>query len=145
MLSLCQVGLAQLGPLNPAYCGHFANDGASIALEGSFDEAAAYVLASQRAANAEHFALDGLHEVTVATRPIAAGEEILMSYGTDYWLEHAARTGGAEGFFDVDDEEDYDEEDEEDEEGDVEKDEEGVEGADGDSRRHNADAARVGI
>jgi hypothetical protein len=126
--------MSELGPINLAYCGHYANDGAAIAAEGSFDEAAAYVLASQQRANAEHFALDGLHEVTVATRPIAAGEEVLVSYGTDYWLEHAARTGGAEGFFDVGDEDEGDEKFEEEEEEDE---------GDDDSRRH--DIARVGI
>jgi hypothetical protein len=126
--------MSELGPINLAYCGHYANDGAAIAAEGSFDEAAAYVLASQQRANAEHFALDGLHEVTVATRPIAAGEEVLVSYGTDYWLEHAARTGGAEGFFDVGDEDEGDEKFEEEEEEDE---------GDEDSRRH--DIARVGV
>jgi hypothetical protein len=136
--------MSELGPINLAYCGHYANDGAAIAAEGSFDEAAAYVIASQQRANAEHFALDGLHEVTVATRPIAAGEEVLVSYGTDYWLEHAARTGGAEGFFDVGDEDEGDEQHEEEVEvEEEEKEEEEKEEGNEDFGRH--DIARVGI
>ena len=38
--------------------------------------------------NAMHTDLDGLHMVTVATADIPANGEILVSYGTEYWLEH---------------------------------------------------------
>jgi len=96
------VGLAELGFVSAAYCGHYANDGASLGLDGSVNDAATYVLASQRTANAEHYALEGLHAVTVTTRNIAAGDEILVSYGIDYWLERAARTADDfEDFFSV--------------------------------------------
>jgi hypothetical protein len=35
-----------------------------------------------------HTDLDGLHMVTVATADIPVNGEILVSYGTEYWLEH---------------------------------------------------------
>ena len=99
---------------DPAYYGHFANDGAGhLALEGSNSpnnlqaaielgldtnedglgaemNIAAYVLKSLEVANAWHKSLvGGSHVVTVATRDIAAGEEILVTYGPDYWLGHS--------------------------------------------------------
>ena len=72
---------------NPAYYGHYANDGASIEMsldieEGGVEEAiAAYVSRSIELANAMHkpFKEDKLHMVTVATRDIKAGEEILVT------------------------------------------------------------------
>lgn len=99
---------------DPAYYGHFANDGAGhLAFEGPNSHnnlqaaielgldtnedglgietnIAAYVLKSLEVANAWHKSLvDGSHVVTVATRDIDAGEEILVTYGPDYWLEHS--------------------------------------------------------
>lgn len=99
---------------DPAYYGHFANDGAGhLAFEGPNSPSnlqaaielgldtnedglgiemniAAYVLKSLEVANAWHKSLaDGSHVVTVATRDIDAGEEILVTYGPDYWLEHS--------------------------------------------------------
>ena len=99
---------------DPAYYGHFANDGAGhLALEGPNSpnnsqaaielgldteeddlgvetNIAAYVLKSLEVANAWHKSLaGGSHVVTVATRDITAGEEILVTYGPDYWLGHS--------------------------------------------------------
>jgi len=99
---------------DPAYYGHFANDGAGhLALEGpnsqnnlqaaielglDTDEdglgvemnIAAYVLRSLEVANAWHKSIaDGSHVVTVATRDIKAGEEVLVTYGPDFWLGHS--------------------------------------------------------
>jgi hypothetical protein len=100
---------------NPAYFGHFANDGAGefafeepnsqnsirAALELGLDteeeerlgveaNIAAYVLNSLEVSNAMHRSLvDGLHVVTVATRDIVAGEEIFVTYGPDYWVENS--------------------------------------------------------
>jgi hypothetical protein len=80
---------------NPAYYGHYANDGAGhIALEsdnnniGVEENVAAYVRKSLEVTNAIHnsFEFRGLHVVTVATRDIRAGDEILVTYGPDYWL-----------------------------------------------------------
>mmetsp|Transcript_28115 Transcript_28115/g.32205 ORF Transcript_28115/g.32205 Transcript_28115/m.32205 type:complete len:415 (+) Transcript_28115:46-1290(+) len=111
---------------NPAYYGHFANDGAGhLALEkpnsqiiieaalelglvvdtdtdtnktedgeimGVEERIATYVMKSLEVSNAIHEALDegggGLHMATVATRDVEKGEEILVTYGPDYWLEH---------------------------------------------------------
>lgn len=99
---------------DPAYYGHFANDGAGhlasegpnssynlrAAIElgldteedglGAETNIAAYVLKSLEVANAWHKSLaGGSHVVTVATRDITAGEEILVTYGPDYWLGHS--------------------------------------------------------
>lgn len=77
-----------------AYLGHFANDGAGhIALgegdptQGVEESIASYVIESIDVSNAMHKEVDGLHMATVATRTIAVGEEILVTYGPDYWLE----------------------------------------------------------
>jgi hypothetical protein len=68
---------------NPAYLGHFANDGAVCAApEGS----AAYRVATVAAANADHVTLEGCHLATQALRDIASGDEILVTYGEGYWL-----------------------------------------------------------
>ena len=102
---------------NPAYIGHFANDGAGhLAYEdpdsprnmeaslelgldtessefGVTDNIAAYVLKSFDVANAMHQPLDSaneLHMVTVAVRDITKGEEILVTYGPDYWISDYA-------------------------------------------------------
>jgi hypothetical protein len=103
---------------NPAYFGHFANDGAGefafegpksqnnkmaaleLGLDTGEDEEdeelgiegniAAYVLRSLEVSNAMHRSLvDGLHVVTVATKDIMAGEEIYVTYGPDYWVENS--------------------------------------------------------
>ena len=50
-----------------------------------------YCLKSGRFANAVHTDLGGLHMATIATRNIHVGEEILVTYGPDYWLEHNLR------------------------------------------------------
>mmetsp|Transcript_15009 Transcript_15009/g.22904 ORF Transcript_15009/g.22904 Transcript_15009/m.22904 type:complete len:269 (+) Transcript_15009:66-872(+) len=68
---------------DPAYFGHFANDGASMPLtEASLG---LYVIESNEKANAMHESLDDCHMVTIATRDITAGEEIFVTYGPDYW------------------------------------------------------------
>jgi hypothetical protein len=82
---------------DPAYYGHFANDGGGhIALEG-VDEAmgveemlALYVEKSVEVANARHVPLggyDGLHLGTVAIKDIKKGDEILVTYGPEYWMD----------------------------------------------------------
>jgi len=79
---------------NPAYYGHYANDGASMELVLDIEEElgveeniATYVSKSIEVANAMHkpFREDAYHMVTIATRDIKAGEEILVTYGPDYW------------------------------------------------------------
>jgi hypothetical protein len=83
---------------NPAYYGHFANDSAghfatkeadrSVGIEKGI---AAYVLESVEASNAMHQGLDDSHMITIATRDVKAGEEVLVTYGPDYWMEFASR------------------------------------------------------
>ena len=75
---------------NPAYFGHFANDGAGhIALQskvgdcGGIEEIiSSYVSESLRLSNARHEPISGgLHLGTVATKDIKNGEEVLVTYG----------------------------------------------------------------
>lgn len=84
---------------DPAYYGHFANDGAghlilekgdgSMGVEECISE---YFIESIDVSNAMQRPLDGgLHMVAVALRDIKDGEEILMTYGPDYWTAHAQR------------------------------------------------------
>ena len=67
-----------------AYAGHFINDGAALVAEGAaaLDR---YRADSASAANTDFEALEELHCGVVATRRIAEGEEILASYGANYW------------------------------------------------------------
>jgi hypothetical protein len=78
----------QIGFKDPAYLGHLANDG--IALY-EFDAAsrATYSKASVERHNAAHFVMEGAHMVTVATKAIAKGAEIFVSYGEGYWLSRS--------------------------------------------------------
>ena len=75
---------------NPAYFGHFANDGAGhIALQskvgdcGGIEETiSSYVSESLQLSNARHVPISGgLHLGTVATKDIKNGEEVLVTYG----------------------------------------------------------------
>ena len=77
---------------DPAYLGHFANDAAMLAspAEDPLAGVDVYERDTTSGANAEHTSLY-LHMATVATRDIAAGEEVLVTYGIDYWVEHAER------------------------------------------------------
>lgn len=67
---------------DPAYLGHLGNDAACLLPGG---DVAAYEKISNAGANAAHLSLEGCHVVTVATRAIDVGEEILASYGEGYW------------------------------------------------------------
>jgi len=81
---------------DPAYAGHYANDGAghfaidSGAMSVGVEEGiAAYVHESIELANAQNRVLEDSHMVTIATRDITKGEEILVTYGMDFWMEHS--------------------------------------------------------
>jgi len=84
-----------------SYLGHFTNDACRWLppefdslpeADGDFSDEEAYEAASQSRANAMHTDLaEGLHMATVATRDIQKGEEVFVSYGADYWFEHADR------------------------------------------------------
>lgn len=71
---------------NPAYLGHFANDGANMPTQAM--DVGAYIAESLKKANAKNEMIS-CHMVTVATRDIAKGEEILASYGPDYWMDQS--------------------------------------------------------
>jgi hypothetical protein len=83
---------------NPAYSGHFANDGAGHhAIDGcggvdvgSEEGIAAYVNESIKMANAQNSVLEDSHMVTIATRNISEGDEILVTYGMDFWMEYVS-------------------------------------------------------
>ena len=75
---------------DPSYLGHFANDGATCA---SPAEVAEYQRASSVAANVEAILLEGCHFALRAVRPIAAGDEVLRSYGEGYWLARNGHVG----------------------------------------------------
>jgi len=79
------LGLSALDE-DPAYLGHFANDGGTMPV--SERELSIYVLESSERSNAMHQGISGdAHMVTVATRDIKAGEEIFVTYGPEYWRE----------------------------------------------------------
>jgi len=71
---------------DPAYLGHFANDGAMC--DSSDGDQIMYREDSRAAANADHVTLEGCQLATQATRDIACGAEIYVSYGEGYWLSH---------------------------------------------------------
>jgi SET domain len=79
-----------------AYAGHFANDGACPPQRES--QIASYVLESNEFANAMHISLGGCHMVTVATRNIPKGGEILVTYGPDYWMEQSSWIGDEDDY-----------------------------------------------
>lgn len=72
---------------NPAYLGHFVNDGVT-SIPMTSKALSSYMLESSDAANAVHQdILEGCHMVTLARRDIRAGEEIFVTYGPEYWME----------------------------------------------------------
>jgi hypothetical protein len=81
----------QIGFKDPAYLGHFGNDGVALY---EFDPTSreTYSKASVERQNAAHFVMEGAHMVTVATKPIEKGQEIFISYGEGYWLSRSFAT-----------------------------------------------------
>lgn len=66
---------------DPAYLGHMAND--AVGPETSVAE---YERKNAKRANASFIPLHSmLHHGIIATQPITAGSEILVSYGVEYW------------------------------------------------------------
>ena len=80
---------------NIAYAGHFANDGGRPPKRES--QIAAYVLESNDLSNAMHISVEDCHMATVATRDIKKDEEILVTYGPDYWMEQPSWTDDLDG------------------------------------------------
>jgi hypothetical protein len=78
---------------DPGYLGHMINDCASLEC---VDKLAEYALAAATRACAAHVAIEGCHMATIATRDIAAGEEVFVSYGPGYWLSRGASGAGGQ-------------------------------------------------
>jgi len=81
------VGLRALDD-DMAYVGHLINDGACL---GYFGSVAEYVRVSRQRANVGHSTLLGCHTATIATRAIAPGEELFVTYGPRYWRSKQRR------------------------------------------------------
>ena len=58
-----------------------------------------YEVESNAAANADHVSLEGCQLATQATRDIACGDEILVSYGAGHWLTHVGFAQDGDGGF----------------------------------------------
>jgi len=82
---------------DPTYVGHIANDGAMCESEEGVEQ---YERLSGEKANAQIVPLsvaetdsEGnplvLHFALMATKPVREGEEVLVSFGADYWQMHA--------------------------------------------------------
>lgn len=82
------IGLVGLPELNhdPAYLGHFANDGV-LQIPMTIKEAmSGYLKESQKRANAMERSIFDCHMGLVATRNIEKDEEIFLCYGAEYWI-----------------------------------------------------------
>jgi hypothetical protein len=80
---------------DPAYLGHFANDGGGHIAQENFetmgieDMLSLYIEKSSDVANAKHVPFGGgLHLGTMAIKDIKKNQEIFVTYGTDYWMSH---------------------------------------------------------
>ena len=79
---------------DPSYVGHLINDGAQLCGLGGPEIGMmlpAYLEQTKRRRNAGHRTLEGCHTVTFATRDIAAGEELYVTYGATYWTGRMRR------------------------------------------------------
>ena len=74
----------------PAYLGHMINDGAICTSESLRAE---YKRKSHALRNVEQVDLAGCHTAIIATRDIQAGEELLLTYGANYWIGRLAPSG----------------------------------------------------
>ena len=75
-----------------AYLGHMANDAATCVQPGTAKQV--YQMASAAGSNVcvDTESLSHCHHALVATKPIACGCEIFVSYGASYWLAYSHRT-----------------------------------------------------
>jgi hypothetical protein len=70
-----------------AYVGHLLNDGACLTHRDDTQMQELYTRHSLAAANAKIVVgAESCHVELVATKPIAPGQEIFLSYGASYWL-----------------------------------------------------------
>ena len=68
-----------------AYLGHMSND-CGRCLTPTAMAMRDYALTAAAHANTDHHAIEDSHIATVASRQIAMGEELFVSYGPGYWL-----------------------------------------------------------
>lgn len=68
-----------------AYLGHMLNDGATCD-SNARGAKADYSIHSFRHRNAKQVCASGCHAAIVTTRDVAAGEELLLTYGANYWI-----------------------------------------------------------
>jgi hypothetical protein len=68
-----------------AYFGHMLNDGATCDCNEKGAKAD-YSIHSSRLRNAKQVCASGCHAAIVITRDVAAGEELLLTYGASYWV-----------------------------------------------------------
>ena len=77
-----------------AYAGHFINDG--VCQPPTIEtELESYMEESTLKANVQFLPLENLHLVGLATRDIQKGEELFVSYGPLYWMEHTPTWRGS--------------------------------------------------
>ena len=91
---------------DPAYLGHMINDYCTIAYPSHTDSSMTDEAELERQYNIQSITAsnckiqigtpDACHVEIVSTRPIAAGEECFLSYGTDYWRTRRRRRQGQE-------------------------------------------------
>lgn len=77
-----------------SYVGHLINDGARLQGLGGAEMrllVPRYVDESGSRRNAGHETVAGCHTVTLATRDVARGEELLATYGPRYWMSALRR------------------------------------------------------
>lgn len=73
------------------YMGHFAGDGAFLRADTP-EQAMRYSTESFKTANAAHVLVaDGIFVWTVATKPIAKGEEVRVTHGLEWWKNWLAQ------------------------------------------------------
>ena len=84
-----EIGLVGLPHLHqdPAYLGHFGNDGVAEIPKTVQDVVTNYLEESKQRANAMEQEVLNCHMVLVATRDIVKNEEIFLSYGPEYWMQ----------------------------------------------------------
>lgn len=68
---------------DPAYLGHMINDGSMCSDKASTKR---YNLETNAMQNVAQFFIDGCHVAIVALRDISKDEELLISYGPQFWL-----------------------------------------------------------
>jgi len=104
LLAVCEsfsvIGIPTLDD-DAAYAGHFSNDAGGHhffderntngLVRGGVEQALrAYVSKSVGLSNARHEVCEDCHMVTIATRDIAKDDEVFVTYGPDYWMEHVS-------------------------------------------------------